>query len=124
MTSRVYFFTAKERRFMIRITSTVEGYQARVMEVLSGDQVFPVALNLPPRLEIDPADFYRDRAKYRSELVLQVNAELLVWRVTRLTPEQAGDDNDAYIRANLSGWKDGYPLACSDDMDDWAIREL
>jgi len=124
MKSKVYFFSARERRFTIRITSTIDGYQARVMEVLSGDQVVPVALSLPPRLEFDPADFYRNRAKYRSELVLQVNSELLAWRVSRLTPEQASEDNDVYIRPNLAGWKDGYPLAVPDDMSDWDIREL
>jgi len=124
MKSRVYFLNARERRFMIPITSTNEGYTARVMEEVSGGQVVPVALNLPPRSEIDPAEFYRNRAKYRSELVLQVNEELLVWRVTSLTPEQASEDNDAYIRANLAGWKGGYPLESKDDMDDWNIREL
>ncbi|WP_259394494.1 hypothetical protein [Ralstonia pickettii] len=109
---------------MIRITSTIDGYTARVMEEVSGGQVVPVALNLPPRLEIDPAEFYRNRAKYRSALVLQVNDELLVWRVTGLTPEQAGEDNDAYIRANLAGWEGGYPFASMDEMDEWNIREL
>lgn len=119
MVSRVYRLDAGERNFQIRITSDVNGYRARLMEILSDELVVPAGLHVPPRLQIDPSAFYQHRKRYRHELMKLVNAELLGWRVKKLDKAEASQDNDAYILANLDGWPDGHSTAVEDDLDDW-----
>lgn len=119
MHGRVYFFETEQRRFSVRMVSDMHGYSARLMEVLSEEEVVPATMNLPPQLEISPASFYRDRRHYRAELVRLVNAELREERVTRGAADSTGPIQDAFIRANMTGWPEGFPDAVADDLEDW-----
>jgi hypothetical protein len=119
MPSRVYGFNAGERVFQILITSLLDGYSARIFERLSEQLSVPAALDVPPRHEVDPSLFYQFRLHYRNELIARVNTELLCWRVERLSEGEAREDSDAYMRADVKGWPDGYPYAVGDDLSDW-----
>jgi hypothetical protein len=119
MVSRVCIFTANDRKFLIRITSDVGGYRARLMEMLSDELNVPAGLHLPPRHEVDPSTFYRFRKHYRKELLELVKCELLSGRVKRLDQDEVPTVLDAHIQASLKGWPDGYPKAVDDDLSDW-----
>ncbi|WP_321820867.1 MULTISPECIES: hypothetical protein [unclassified Burkholderia] len=120
---RVYEVQAGERLFYVRISSEPNGYSARISEVFHGvapnERCVPAALYVPPRLEVDPGALYRDRQHYRVELIKLVNAELAAWRVKKVSAAEVHLNTDAYIRANLAGWPDGYPNSADDDMSDW-----
>jgi hypothetical protein len=119
MPSRVYVLNAGERVFQVLITALLDGYSARILERVSDQLSVPAGLDVPPRQEVDPTTFFSFRLYYRSELIELVNTELLSWRVKRLDEAEAREDHDAYIRANLKGWPDGYPYAVNDDLSDW-----
>ena len=123
--ARRYTVQARERRFLVRITSDIAGYAVRLLEETDGPEVErmkAVDLIAPPRLEIEPSQFYRDRRGHLVELIRLVNTELYGWRVSE-RPEGSSIDSDAYIRANLHGWPEGYPNAVDDDLEnldrDW-----
>lgn len=105
--------------FLVHFTSTLEGYQARVTERLSTDAIVPVALHRPLQQEIDPGTFYRFRTHYRTELFEQVKYELMSGRVQRLKAGETEPAVDAFLRANLRGWRDGHPDAVDDDLGGW-----
>lgn len=121
MTSKVIEVRAgaqSERTFIVTVTSTLEGYSAHVAERLSEQIVVPVALHRALREEVSPSTFYQFREHYRQELLESVKCDVLTCRVTRKEGD-VGSADDAYIRANLRGWPEGYSGAVSDDLSNW-----
>ena len=118
-----YAVQSGTRRFLVHISSDLAGYSARISETFASDDQAPngqpLVLKSPPRLEIDPGTFYRDRHHYRGELIKLVNAELAALQVHRISQDDDHQDTDAFIRANLKGWPEGYPEVTSDDLSDW-----
>lgn len=119
MQHRNYEVRARNRRFIVRIMSDVGGYYGRVWELVSdslSERTAPVILNLPPRLEIGPGEFYRHRERYRAEFIQLVNAEVTAGRLHAHTVGSDHKTFDAFVKANLRGWPNGYPDATDDDF--------
>jgi hypothetical protein len=120
------------RSFDTRITSTREGYSARVIEQPLGGGTRPVALHRPfaPRDEIGASYFYAMRLHCRGVFVADVEEATRTGRFDLLDDNASETElvsSDCYRRANLIGWPDGYPEATDDDLSDWRLvleREL
>lgn len=107
------------RTFVVEFSSTRAGYEARVSERLSDDELVPMALDMPPRQDIDAGTFYRDRARYRTFLLDCIKEEIARGALRRPRAEDAKPVMQATIAANLIGWAHGHPDACDDDLAGW-----
>ncbi|MDT8840098.1 hypothetical protein ParKJ_21985 [Paraburkholderia fungorum] len=112
-------YQAAGRSFEVRLSSTTEGYTARVFEKLGTRGIVQVALRSRLTWLIAPSTFYRLRRHYRGELLGLIQGDLKNQAVDRVVGEPERGDFDCYIRANLRGWPEGYPDAVDDDMKDW-----
>jgi hypothetical protein len=116
---RVHIHETNGRRFSVHIRSDQHGYTGRLVEHLSDGETVAASFNYPPRWEIDPRSFYKNRRGLRAELVKRINEELDEQSVTRLDAAVEKDALDPYIRANLSGHPDGFHGVVEDDLGDW-----
>ncbi|WP_186214938.1 hypothetical protein [Burkholderia gladioli] len=116
---RVHIHEKNGRRFSVRIRSDQHGYTGRLVEHLSDGATVAASFNYPPRWEIDPRSFYKNRRVLRAELVKRINEELDEQSVIRVDAAADKDVLDAYIRANLIGYPDGFLGVVEDDLSDW-----
>jgi hypothetical protein len=101
--------------YQIEIESTRTGYFAKVKYVGAGqDQV--LALCTPPRMEVHPSQFYRNRKEYRDFLIRDIEAELQKMRYENHKP--GTNIILASAEATMAGYPEGFPGASDDDMAD------
>lgn len=114
--------TAHGRTFEINIFSNSNGYSAEVAELLDGGVRVPINLPYGPRVDLSPQSFFKMREHHRGCFVSDLKSEIRCGTVVRLS----GSTNPPiyFIRANLTGWPQGYPGALEDDMEAWISESL
>ena len=114
--------TAHGRTFEINIFSDSNGYSAEVAELLDGGVRVPINLPYGPRVDLSPQSFFKMREHHRGCFVSDLKSEIRCGTVVRLSGSTIPPIY--FIRANLTGWPQGYPGALEDDMEAWISESL